>query len=197
MSHSEKCEGSRLVLKFPGLLAHLGRMAFGKVASPLLRSPIAALLALSLLLGGGNAHARRSGLAAAGCEGCHTGGKSPKVSITTEPAVFGPGETVTASVVIQAVNGAGGGLYFTADLGRFTAIAGEGVTVVSGRGATEGTGTTDETTGTGDSTPAIRFNAHSASSRSMGSFAAVCSASRADCALGPMLPSAPAAQMRT
>jgi hypothetical protein len=123
--------GLRLVLKLPGLLAHLGRMAFGKVASPLLRSPIAALLALSLLLGGGSAHARRSGLAAAGCEGCHTGGKSPKVSITTEPAVFGPGETVIARVIIEAVNGGSGGLYFTADLGRFTAIAGEGVTVVS------------------------------------------------------------------
>ena len=101
------------------------------MVSALLRPSTAALVALSLLLGGRTAHARRSGLAAAGCAGCHAGGKSPKVSITTEPAVFGPGETVIASVVIEAINGGSGGLYFTADLGRFTAIAGEGVRVIS------------------------------------------------------------------
>lgn len=101
------------------------------MASMLVRWSAASLVALSLLLAVSDAHARRSGLAAAGCAGCHTGGKSPRVSITTEPAVFGPGETVIASVIIEAVNGGSGGLYFTADLGRFTAIAGESVSVVS------------------------------------------------------------------
>lgn len=101
------------------------------MASMLVRWLAASLVALGLLLAVSTAHARRSGLAAAGCAGCHTGGKSPKVSITIDPAVFGPGETVIASVSIEAVNGGSGGLYFTADLGRFTAIPGESVSVVS------------------------------------------------------------------
>ena len=70
-------------------------------------------------------------------------------------------------------------------------------TTVWGCGAMEGAGTGGEATGSPDLTPAIRRNAHSASSRSAGSFAASLSASRAVRAFGPMLPSAPAAKMRT
>ena len=68
--------------------------------------------------------------------------------------------------------------------------------VWSGDGA-EGAGTTFDATGAADVIPAIRRNAHSASSRSAGSSAAAFSASRADCAFGPMLPKAPAAKIRT
>ena len=49
----------------------------------------------------------------------------------------------------------------------------------------------------GGSLPSIRFIAHCASAWSVGSFEASLSASNAVAAFGPMLPSAPAAQMRT
>ena len=68
---------------------------------------------------------------------------------------------------------------------------------VVGGGATEGAGTTGGMTGSPGATPAMRSSAHSASKRIVGSFAAALSASRAACAFGPRLPSAPAAQMRT
>ena len=70
-------------------------------------------------------------------------------------------------------------------------------TVVWSGGAPEGAGTTCDATGAPDLIPAIRLNAHSASSRNAGSSAAALSASRADCAFGPMLPRAPAAKIRT
>ncbi|HWA72031.1 MAG TPA: MopE-related protein [Polyangiaceae bacterium] len=95
------------------------------------RRAFAVCLGLGLWLAPGFAWARRSGLAAAGCEGCHSGGLTPKVTISTEPAVFAPGDTVTAEVNIQAVNGGPAGLYFAADLGRFSNIAGQGTTPVS------------------------------------------------------------------
>ena len=63
--------------------------------------------------------------------------------------------------------------------------------------ASEGAGTTREATGSPVLTPAIRLNAHSASWRKMGSFAAAFSASWAASAFGPMLPRAPAAKIRT
>src|SRR3954465_8104044 len=57
-------------------------------------------------------------------------------------------------------------------------------TGVSSWGATDGGGPPGESTGSPDSTPAIRFNAHSASLRNVGSIAAALSASRAASAFG-------------
>jgi hypothetical protein len=69
-----------------------------------------------------------------------------------------------------------------------------GVGCVDGRTAAVAIGAV---TCTGGSLPSIRFIAHHASAWSVGSFEASLSASSAAAAFGPMLPSAPAAQMRT
>jgi len=58
-----------------------------------------------------HAHARLTGIAAEGCEGCHSGGKQPTITIDVAPSAPKPGETATVTVNIPAVNGGTGGFY--------------------------------------------------------------------------------------
>ena len=85
---------------------------------------LAAVVAVVLLLGASPAWARRGGLASQGCTGCHSGGATPTVTITADPAVINPGQMVTISVAITTPSVAG--LYMTASQGPLTLIAGLG-----------------------------------------------------------------------
>ncbi|WP_437673500.1 putative metal-binding motif-containing protein [Sorangium sp. So ce131] len=89
-------------------------------------------LALLTLLAAPQAHARRSGVAAA-CIGCHTGGAAPGITIDVTPRNPAAGETATLQVTIDAVNGSVGGIYLTADGGQLAAIDGQGTHLVDGR----------------------------------------------------------------
>jgi hypothetical protein len=72
------------------------------------------------------AHARKNGVSAEGCGGCHNGGKVPTVTVTASPDVLAPGQLATVTVSIQAVNGSVGGLYIHPSKGTMSLIAGEG-----------------------------------------------------------------------
>ncbi len=76
------------------------------------------------------AHAK--GIAAAGCAGCHAGGKEPKVTITADPTNPAVGQQVMLTVTVSQTNGPVAGFYLTADApaGTFKAI--QSGTVVSG-----------------------------------------------------------------
>jgi hypothetical protein len=60
-------------------------------------------------------HARRGGIAAEGCNGCHQGGQDATVRLTASPAAPAPGQTITLSVEIDATNGPVGGFYLRSD----------------------------------------------------------------------------------
>lgn len=77
------------------------------------------------------ADARRGGIAVNGCEGCHTGGASPTVKLSTDPDVILPGASVTTSVAIQAVNGSTAGLYLSTNVGKFSLVSGQSTTLIS------------------------------------------------------------------
>jgi hypothetical protein len=93
---------------------------------------LAAGLALVVLLGvaPSAAWARRGGIASQGCSGCHSGGATPTVTITADPAVIMPGQAVTLTVAITTP--ATGGLYMTSSVGPLTSLAGEGTQILSG-----------------------------------------------------------------
>jgi hypothetical protein len=69
------------------------------------------LIALGVLAVTTHAHARFSGIAADGCDGCHSGGKSPTITVDVSPAAPKPGETATVTVSIPPVNGGTAGFY--------------------------------------------------------------------------------------
>jgi Putative metal-binding motif len=87
--------------------------------------------ALFVLLFAVNAQARRNGLASPGCQGCHTGGAVPSVTLTTDPAVLLPGATATATITIQAKNGPVAGMYVRATTGTFSLIGGQSTALQS------------------------------------------------------------------
>jgi MYXO-CTERM domain-containing protein len=73
----------------------------------------------------GAAWAKKNGIAAAGCGGCHSGGQSPTVVLTAIPANPPVGQPVTVTVSISPANGSCAGFYLTTDgpnNGTFRAI---------------------------------------------------------------------------
>jgi hypothetical protein len=84
------------------------------------------LLALACLaLVTSPAHARRSGIAAEGCSGCHQGGQEASVRLLASPADPAPGQSITLSVEIDATNGPVAGFYLQSDgAGTLAALAG-------------------------------------------------------------------------
>ncbi|WP_437810656.1 putative metal-binding motif-containing protein [Sorangium sp. So ce1078] len=83
-------------------------------------------------LAGSQAHARRNGTEVA-CNGCHTGGAAPEITIDYSPKNPAAGETVTLQVAIQAVNGSAGGIYFSTGTGRLSPIGGQGTRLINDR----------------------------------------------------------------
>lgn len=94
-------------------------------------SPVpAASLALLVMLGASEAHARRNGIAVDGCNGCHNGAAEPEITIDINPARPAPGETATVRVRIAAPNGGVGGLYLRAETGQLMTINGQGTRLI-------------------------------------------------------------------
>lgn len=89
----------------------------------------AALIAFGVLLGVSSfaerAQAYSTGVVVPGC-GCHNGGTVPEVKLLTPNDLPSPGETITLSVVIQAVNGNAGGFFLQQLDGGGTLMAGAG-----------------------------------------------------------------------
>jgi hypothetical protein len=85
-------------------------------------------LLLSLLLPTGTAIARRDGIAAEGCAGCHQQGQAPGVRLLATPANPAPGQLVAIAIEIDAVNGSVGGFYLKLEgAGSLQAPANSGI----------------------------------------------------------------------
>jgi hypothetical protein len=84
------------------------------------------------------AEARRSGIIASDCQGCHSGGGAA-IEITASPAMFAPGDDVTFTVSLRRLEGMAGvgGVSITPPpTGQLHTIAGEGLTLVADAGLT-------------------------------------------------------------
>ncbi|MEA2698622.1 MAG: hypothetical protein QOI66_2893 [Myxococcales bacterium] len=96
------------------------------------------LLALSLgllcLLSTTSTFAKRNGIGAQGCVGCHRGGKSTTPILDAGMMSAPLGATITVTLTIPAVNGPVAGMYlYTNGKGNLSVISGEG-TQMSGTG---------------------------------------------------------------
>lgn len=100
--------------------------------TPLFSSTLAVAAALfTTALAAPSAHARQNGFAVPGCDGCHTGGASPSISMQWSPQDPAPGETVTLDVAVKAVNGSVGGFYMLTDgRGELVNMSGQGTKLV-------------------------------------------------------------------
>ncbi|WP_437333803.1 putative metal-binding motif-containing protein [Sorangium sp. So ce394] len=90
-------------------------------------------LALLTTLVASEAHARRGGTAVEGCNGCHTGGAAPTITIDHSPESPAAGEAVTLQVTIQAANINAGGIYLRTGTGRLAPIDGQGTHLIDDR----------------------------------------------------------------
>jgi len=72
----------------------------------------------------GTAWARKNGIAALGCDGCHQGGQPPTVTLTASPMQPAAGDPVTLTITVSQTNGPVAGFYLTTAFGggTFTAI---------------------------------------------------------------------------
>jgi MYXO-CTERM domain-containing protein len=99
------------------------------MVSSTLKLGIAAGLALTLVATAAEAH--RNGIASQGCSGCHSGGATPTVTITSSATPISPGQTVMLSVNITTPEG-WAGMFLQADVGTLTSLAGQGTQLASG-----------------------------------------------------------------
>jgi Putative metal-binding motif len=97
----------------------------------------------------GAAWGRSAGVAAVGCDGCHSGGKEPTVKLSASPLTAAVGEPITLTIDVSQTNGTSAGFYLTTAFdapGKFSAIE-SGTTV-----ATSGMFQTSARTGSGGTT---------------------------------------------
>lgn len=99
----------------------------------LLSTALSASLGLLAALASSSAHASRNGATVDGCNGCHTGGRAPGVTVDVTPRNPAAGEAVTLRVTIDAANGSAGGVYVVADRGQLSAIDGQGTRLDGGK----------------------------------------------------------------
>ncbi|MDF3071837.1 MAG: hypothetical protein K0R38_7438 [Polyangiaceae bacterium] len=78
-----------------------------------IRVPTCAATLAALLLFAQAGHARSAGLAALGCDGCHSGGEPAKVTLSAEPLVAAVGEPITLTITVSQTNGPTAGFYLT------------------------------------------------------------------------------------
>src|SRR5215207_10141628 len=76
------------------------------------RALVGVAASMLLLAAAGQAHARRGGIAAASCEGCHGAPGNGKLSMSATPATFDPGQRVELTLSIIG-DYAAGGVYIT------------------------------------------------------------------------------------
>lgn len=95
--------------------------------------PLTLLLSGGLLTAAPTAEARRNGVAFTGCEGCHgASDPAPTFSVSTDPEVFNPGDTVTLTLSIHDPSMRTAGFYMTKEEGEFQTIAGENAKLIEG-----------------------------------------------------------------
>jgi hypothetical protein len=73
----------------------------------------------------GRAWAHKNGVEATSCDGCHTGGKTPTITLTADPMNPAIGQAVTLTITVSQTNGPEAGFYLTTDIsgeGTFKAI---------------------------------------------------------------------------
>jgi hypothetical protein len=81
-----------------------------------------------LTLFSASASARLNGIAAEGCEGCHSSTNEASLSLATNPATFGPDADVEVVVTIAGDGVDGGGVYIsTKNVGALEALPNEGL----------------------------------------------------------------------
>src|SRR2546421_1045234 len=69
--------------------------------------------------------AKANGLAVAGCDGCHKGGRQPMVAITADPMSLDPGGSTMITVHVSRTNGPVAGFYLTSNkVGTFALVGG-------------------------------------------------------------------------
>jgi len=66
--------------------------------------------------------ARLGGIAAEGCDGCHSGGTAPTVSLISDVDQIEPSQPVTLTISVSATNGPVGGFYLHCSVGTFQVI---------------------------------------------------------------------------
>lgn len=98
------------------------------------RHALALLVAGLALCSSGRAQAHSGGSATEGCAGCHNGGKTPTVTITTDLTSINPGQAVNVTVSISATNGNAAGFYLESSVGKFNVV--DGGTKLQGSGVT-------------------------------------------------------------
>ena len=87
-----------------------------------------AALALVVTLASGSAWARSAGIAAQGCEGCHSSSAEATISLETNPATFSPGSEIEVLATIAGSSVNSGGIYISTDgVGELEALSSEGL----------------------------------------------------------------------
>lgn len=97
--------------------ASWGRPGRARRAAWLRVAVISSLLALGLATGTQDALAHKNGIAAQGCDGCHSGGKMPTVTLTASPMEPTAGQATTVTVSVSQTNGMVAGFYLTKTYG--------------------------------------------------------------------------------
>ena len=82
----------------------------------------------------GHAWARRAGIASQGCDGCHSGGKTPTVTLTSSSDSPAVGEMVTLTVSVSQTTGPVAGFFLSQDSSKGTLRATDTGTALSGGG---------------------------------------------------------------
>jgi len=80
-----------------------------------MKLPAALIVALIACCAPRAAFAHKNGEAAQGCSGCHSGGKTPTVSITPDLTTVNPGQKLTLTISISQTNGPVAGFYLQTD----------------------------------------------------------------------------------
>ena len=95
---------------------------------------IAALITIGSLALSSDVWARKNGIAANGCDGCHGGGERPTVTLTASPESPAVGQATTLTVTISQTNGTTAGFFLTTAtaVGKLTAIESGTVAGTSG-----------------------------------------------------------------
>ena len=92
------------------------------------------LSSLLVIVSPARALGHSNGAGTAGCNGCHSGGKTATVLITPDLTSFAPGQSLNLTISVSATNGTSAGFYLEASSGQFrvvdsgTKLAGSGVT---------------------------------------------------------------------
>src|SRR5262245_6195137 len=66
--------------------------------------------------------ARFGGIAAEGCDGCHSGGDAPIVSVAANISQIEPNQSITLTISVSATNGPAAGFYLHCSVGAFQVI---------------------------------------------------------------------------